>query len=168
MTTPLWGLTLAYWFHMLATVLWIGGLTVLTLLVLPAAQKTLDGATYARFLGDLRRRLDPLGWLSVIILLASGMFQMSANPNYEGFLAVKGIWGSAILIKHAFFGLMVAISGYVTWGLMPALRRAALLQTRGKPAPDLEKLQNRNIRLMQINLVYGIVVLLLTAVARSV
>jgi uncharacterized membrane protein len=168
MTTPLWALALAYWFHMLATVLWIGGLTVFTLLVMPAAQRTLEAESYAKFLTEIRRRLDPLGWLSVIILLASGMFQMSASSNYEGFLAVEGIWGYAILIKHVFFGLMVAISGYVTWGLVPALRRAALLQAHGKPATNLEKLQRQNTRLMQINLVLGVVVLLLTAVARSV
>ena len=167
MTTPLWALSLAYWLHMLATVLWIGALVVLSLLVLPVAQKTLDPATYARFLAEIRRRLDPLSWFSIVILLASGMLQMSANSNYDGFLAVNNLWASAILIKHLLFAAMVALSGYVTWGILPALRRTALLHAHGKPTPDFPKLQHRSTRLMQINLFLGVIVLLLTALARS-
>jgi uncharacterized membrane protein len=167
MTTPLWALAAAYWLHMLATVLWIGGLVVLTLVVLPAAQKTLDTAGYARLLDELRRRLDPLGWLCILMLLASGMFQMSASPHYEGFLAIEGLWAGSILVKHLLFGLMVLISGYVTWGVMPALRREALLQSRGKETPNLDALQRRSIRLMQLNLALGVLVLLLTSIARA-
>jgi uncharacterized membrane protein len=168
MTTPTWALSIAYWFHMLATVTWIGGLAVLSLLVMPAASETLDGETYAKFLTGIRRRLDSLGWFSIVVLLASGMLQMSANPNYEGFLSISGLWAGAILVKHLLFGVMVAISGYITWGLVPAMRRAALLKSRGKDTGELDKLQRRSTRLMQINLILGIFVLLLTAVARSV
>ena len=50
MTTPTWALTLAYWFHLLATVVWIGGLATLALLILPLAQRQVDQATFARFL----------------------------------------------------------------------------------------------------------------------
>jgi uncharacterized membrane protein len=167
MTTPLWALAAAYWLHMLATVLWIGGLVVLALVVLPAAQKILDTAGYASLLDELRRRLDPLGWLCILMLLASGMFQMSASPYYEGFLAIEGLWSGSILVKHLLFGLMVLISGYATWGLMPALRREALLQSRGKGTPKLDALQRRSIRLMQLNLALGVLVLLLTSIARA-
>ena len=168
MDTPIWALSIAYWFHMLATVFWIGGLAVLSLLILPAARKTLDAQSYAALLDEFRRRLDSLGWFSIVVLLASGMLQMSANPNYEGFLSIQGLWGGAILIKHLLFGVMVALGGYLTWGIMPALRRAALLRARGKAAPEVEKLHTRSVTLMQVNLVLGILVLLLTAVARSV
>lgn len=167
MTTPLWALAAAYWLHMLATVLWIGGLIILALVLLPAAQKTLDMVMYARLLEDIRRRLDPLGWLCILILLASGMFQMSASPHYTGFLAIEGLWSGSILAKHLLFGLMILTSGYATWGLMPALRREALLQSRGKGTSNLEALQMRSIRLMQLNLALGIFVLLLTSIARA-
>ena len=168
MNTPVWALSIAYWLHMLATVFWIGGLAVLSLLVLPAARKTLAIQSYATLLDDLRRRLDSLGWFSIVVLLASGMLQMSASPHYEGFLAVQGLWGWAILVKHILFGLMVALGGYLTWGIMPALRRAALLQSHGKKTLGLEKFQRRSVVIMQINLGLGLIVLLLTAIARSV
>ena len=127
MTTPLWALSIAYWFHMLATVLWIGGLAVLVLLVLPSARKTLEIQAYADLLDEIQRRFDPLGWFSILILLASGMIQMSASPHYAGFLSINSLWAGAILIKHLLFGIMVFISGYITWGIIPAMRRSALL-----------------------------------------
>jgi uncharacterized membrane protein len=167
MTTPVWALSIAYWFHMLATILWIGGLAALSLIVLPAAHNALDPNTYAEFLTALQKRLDPLGWFSVIVLLASGMLQMSSNPNYEGFLSIGGLWAGSILGKHILFGVMVLLSGYLTWGLLPALKRAALLKARGKASPEIEKLRKREILLLRLNLILGVLVLLLTAIARS-
>jgi len=167
MSTPIWALAGAYWFHMLATVLWIGGLTVFSLVVLPSAKKTLDDTVYARFLGESQRRLDPIGWLSIVVLAASGMLQMSANTYYEGFLSLTGLWSGVILIKHIFFGGMVVLSGNITWRLMPALRRAEMLQAMGKEAPDTEVLQRRLIFASRAILTLGVLVLLLTSIARA-
>jgi len=167
MTTPTWALTIAYWMHMLATVIWIGGLAILTVLIIPAARKSLDELTYATFLEKVQRRLDPLAWFSVIVLLGSGMLQMSANPNYEGFLAVNNPWGWAILVKHIVFGLMVISSGYVTWGIMPSMRRAALRRSSGQDAPEILSLQKREWLILRLNLALGIIVLALTALARA-
>jgi uncharacterized membrane protein len=167
MATPVWALSIAYWLHMLATVLWIGGLVALSIIVLPAARKVLDPGAFAELLAGMQKRLDPLGWFSVIVLLASGMLQMSSSPNYDGVLSIQGVWAGSILIKHILFGLMVLISGYITWGLLPALRRAALLQARGKDDPNAQTLQVRETFLLRLNLILGILVLLMTAIARS-
>jgi uncharacterized membrane protein len=166
-TTPALALTLAFWIHMLATVVWIGGLAALSILVLPAARQTLDSSAYAQFLGSLQRRLDPLGWLSLIFLVATGMFQMSANPNYAGFLAISNRWAVAILLKHLVFLGMVAVSAYLTWGLMPRLQRIALRRAHGQEVPESQVLQNQEIWLMRANLILGILVLALTALARA-
>ena len=167
METPVWALSIAYWLHMLATVLWIGGLTALSIIVLPAAKKVLNPGNFADLLAAMQKRLDPLGWFSVIVLLASGMLQMSSSPNYEGLLKIQGIWASSILIKHILFAIMVFISGYITWGLLPALRRAALLQARGKDDHNLQSLQKREAFFLRLNLFLGVLVLLMTAIARS-
>lgn len=168
MNTPEWGLTIAYWLHMLATVIWIGGLAAMALVVLPAARRVLEPAGYAALLEAMQRRLDPLAWLSLAVLVATGMFQMSANPNYVGFFAVDNRWAMAILIKHLVFGIMVAASAYQTWGLLPGLRRIALRQARGLATPEVEGLRKREKLLLSVNLVLAVIVLALTAVARSV
>jgi uncharacterized membrane protein len=152
---------------MLATVLWIGGLAALSIIVLPAARKVLDPGAFAELLAGMQKRLDPLGWFSVIVLLASGMLQMSSSPNYDGVLSIQGVWAGSILIKHILFGLIVLISGYITWGLLPALRRAALLQARGKDDLNAQTLQVQETFMLRLNLILGILVLLMTAIARS-
>jgi uncharacterized membrane protein len=165
--TPTWALTIAFWLHMLATVVWIGGLAALSILVLPAARKALDASAYAALIESIQRRLDPLGWLCLLLLVATGLVQMSANPNYHGFLAISNQWAVAILIKHFVFAGMTAISAYLTWGLLPALRRAALLQARGQAAAGAERMRGQELLLLRLNLILGFLVLALTALARA-
>jgi len=163
---PDWALSFIYWLHMLATVVWIGSLACLSLLVLPAARKQPQDERYAAFLSDLQRRLDPLGWVCLLVLVATGMFQMSANPSYSGFLAIDNRWAVAIFTKHVVFFGMTGVSAYMTWGLLPRLQRAALRQSRGLDTPDASRLRQQESLLIRLNLVLAMLVLALTAVAR--
>lgn len=162
-------LTLAYWLHMLATVVWIGGLAALALFVLPAARKSLPHTAYTRFLTGLQARFQQVGWFSLAVLAVTGMFQMSAHPAYGGFLAIDNDWSVAILSKHLVIGLMVLVSAYMTWGVLPALQRAAMLQSLKDEelSPQARTLQKREALILRINLVLSFLVLLLTAWARS-
>lgn len=169
MDLPDFGLALAYWLHIVATVTWIGGLIALSVLVIPDARRTLQPGDYAALLDRLQAGLQRIGWLSLAVLIATGMFQMSAHPAYEGFLALSNAWSVAILIKHILIGLMVLTGAYLTWGIMPSLRRMALLRATGQnldAAKDLA-LHKRESRVLTINLVLSVVVLLLTAIARA-
>jgi len=158
-------LALAYWLHLIASVLWIGGLTALGLLVIPAARRTLQPPEYSRLLAEIQKRLDPLGWFCLAVLAGTGMFQLSANPNYQGFLQVESTWGIAILVKHMLFFGMAALSAYLTWGLLPALRRAALRQA--KDPAEAARLEQRNAQLLRLNLILSLLILALTALARA-
>jgi uncharacterized membrane protein len=151
---------------MLATIVWIGGLAAVVLLVLPAAHKSLPPGDLAALLEKVQRRLDPAGWLSLMVLLGTGMFQMSASPDYEGLLAFNNRWAIAILIKHLFFIAMIAVSAYLTWGLLPALRRAALRRAKDGPSIEADRLAQREIWLLRINFILGVIILGLTALAR--
>jgi len=164
--TPTWALALIYALHMLSTVVWIGGLAALVTLVLPAAQRTLDIKSYAALLENIQRRLDPLGWFCLAVLAGTGMFQMSANPNYHGFMAINNRWAMAILLKHGGYLLMIGVSAYISGWLLPNLRRAALRLAQGKDAPALDQLQRHNILLLRLNLVLAVLILALTALAR--
>ena len=136
--TPVWALSLAYWLHMLATVIWIGGLSALVILVIPASRKALERGAYASFLSGVQQRLDPLSWTCLLVLAATGMFQMSASPNYQGFLAIDNRWAAAIMVKHMLFLAMTCISAYLTWGVLPELRRIAMRQARGQETLEAE------------------------------
>lgn len=167
MTSPDWSLSAAYLLHMLATVVWIGALTAISLLVLPSAQRALDSTAYTKLLAEMQKRLDPLGWFCLALLAGTGLFQMSASPNYQGFLAIDNSWAAAILVKHIVFALMIAISAYLTWFLLPGLQRSVLLQVQNEEAPATARLQRRSLFLLHLNLGLAVLVLALTALARA-
>jgi uncharacterized membrane protein len=165
---PLPMLTAIYWLHMLATVVWVGGQAALALLVLPAARKTLKSEDFTSFFTQVNRKLQLVGWISLTVLIGTGMFQMSASPSYQGFLSITNTWAVAILTKHLVIALLIGLSAYSTWGLAPALQRLSLLRSHGKGSEvEFKALQKKEETLVRINLVISIVVLLLTAWARS-
>lgn len=165
-STP--ALAAAYWLHMLATVGWIGGLATMAVLVIPAARRSLEAGAYAAFIGQLQERMQMLGWFSLLVLTGTGLFQMSASPNYSGFMAIDNPWAMAILLKHGAILLMVAASAVSTWGVLPQLRRSAMLRAAGKPAAgeNEQRLLRQETRLLLLNLLLSVAVLALTAWAR--
>lgn len=166
MPAPDLALSITYWLHMLATVVWIGSLAALVLLVLPTAQRALEPKAYANLLDAFQRRLDSIGWFCLVVLTGTGLFQMSASRNYQGFLAIDNRWAVAILLKHIVFLVMVGVSAYLTWGLLPSLRRTAFKLAQGKDAPEAARLQRQNTFLLRLNLTLSVIVLALTALAR--
>jgi uncharacterized membrane protein len=168
MTPPFWALSIAYWLHMLATVIWIGGLAILALFILPYARQTLNRDAMVLLFERLQPRFDALAWFSLILLTGTGLVQMSAHPNYEGAFNFGSRWAAAILLKHLVFLGMIAVNAYLTWGVLPGLRRLAILKAQtGKTPPDEEiRLTRMNTRLIHLNLALGIVVLAFTALAR--
>lgn len=165
---PAWALTLTYWLHMLATVAWIGGLAALALIVLPASAKALDAEGRAALLDQMQKRLESLGGFSLFLLLATGMFQMSASPGFEGYLSTANAWGRAMLLKHGLFVLMLIVSGAQTWWLLPNLRHALLLQKRGRGDETvIEKMRQREMLLFRVNLLLSVLILGATALARA-
>jgi uncharacterized membrane protein len=164
---PYWALALFFWIHMLATATWIGSLVSIAVLVLPAADRALQPADRLSLIELVRRRLEPITWLSVSLLVATGLFQMSVNPNYNGFLSTSGRWSLAILAKHLLVGTLSAVSAVHTWDALPALRRA-LMQRDKMADSEIHRLQRREIALLRASLVLGALVLLATALARAV
>lgn len=163
---PYWALALMFWIHMLATATWIGGLVSIAVLVLPAADRALQPADRLSLIEIVQRRLEPITWLSVSLLVATGLFQMSVNPHYNGFLSTSGQWSLAILSKHALVGALIAVSAVHTWDALPALRRA-LMQKQRIADSDIDRLQRRETTLLRASLILGALVLLATAFARA-
>jgi uncharacterized membrane protein len=165
-TVPYWAVALTFWIHMLATAAWIGSLVAMAVLVLPAAKRTLSAPDQLSLIEVMQRRLEPITWFSVSVLVATGLFQMSVNPHYNGFLATSGQWSLAMLGKHILVGTLIAISAVHTWDVLPALRRA-LLQKDKLIESEVVRLQRREATLLRASLVLGALVLLAAGFARA-
>lgn len=162
-----WVLALSYWIHLLATVVWLGGLALMGLVAWPALrQQTLAPNQWLA----LQKRFAPWTNASLVILLVTGFVQMTNDPNYEGFLQVDSIWAQAILVKHIAVAAMIVIGGFVQWRIHPAMDRLKLLAEK-RPAlasEEQDALQRREVRLLQLNMLCAATVLFFTAVATAV
>lgn len=165
-TVPYWALALTFWIHLLATATWIGSLISMAALVLPAAGRTLNPPDRLSLIEVMRQRLEPITWFSVSILVVTGLFQMSVNPHYNGFLSTSGQWSLAMLTKHILVGTLIAVSAVHTWDVLPALRRA-LMQKHKLAGADIDRLQRREIALLRTSIVLAALVLLATGLARA-
>jgi len=164
---PVWAVALVYWLHMLATVAWIGGIVSISILVLPAARKALKPADLLAFIEAMQKRLEPLAWFSLTMLIATGMFQLSVNQHYNGFFDTSTQWSLAILVKHGLVAVMVVVSAVQTWEVLPAIRRTLMRREKGASEAEIIQLQKREERLLRMNLILSLLILGATALARS-
>lgn len=164
---PVWAIAVTYWLHFLATVAWVGSLTAISFLILPAMKRTLDINTQLALIEAIQKRFEPVTWFSLSLLVLTGLFQMSVNPHYDGFLATSTQWSLAILAKHILGMIVIAVSAVQTWDVIPAIRRAILVSKKTNNIEQLDALRRREIMLLQINLAVAILILGATAVARA-
>lgn len=160
-------LALFYWLHLLATVVWLGGLALLVLVALPALrQQTLADNHWLA----LQKRFIPWANGSLIVLLLTGFVQMTNDPNYTGFLQVDSVWAGAILVKHIAFAGMVGVSFYLQRVVYPAMERATLLATKRPQlaATEQAQLTRQERRLLWLNVGCAAAILLCTAIATAV
>ena len=166
---PLWVLVISFWLHMAATVAWIGGLFFQAVIIpISFSSQILDITRRAKLLESIRKRFEPVAWLSLFILIGTGLIQMTANTQYVGILSISNRWASALLAKHISIALMVIVAVTQTWVIQPRLNRLMLqlAQSRGNP-DDMEPLIKRQKVLTRINFILALVVLGFTALARS-
>jgi len=154
-----------YWLHMLATVVLVGSLSALSWLLLPAMRRSLSERDQVSLMDALQRRLEPLVWFCLGLLIVTGLFQMSVHPNYNGLLATGTRWSLALFVKHLMVVLILEVSAVQTWEVMPAIRRA-LLRPERLNEEQWQALARRQRRLLSLNMLLSLLVLAATAVAR--
>ena len=163
---PTWALALVFWLHFLATVTWIGSLVSIFVMVQPAARRALQPVDQLALVEAVQQRLEPIAWFSVSLLIVTGLFQMSVNPHYNGFLSTSGQWSLAILSKHILVAILIAVSATHTWDVLPSIRRA-LMRKDKIDTLQLASLQHREALLLRWSLVLAALILLATAFARA-
>jgi uncharacterized membrane protein len=165
MTPPAWVIALLYWLHMLATVAWVGSLVAVSILVLPASARTLKLPDRLTFISALQKRLEPIAWFCMGLLAVTGLFQMSLNEHYNGFLSISTQWSLAMLTKHILSLAMAVVSAILTWEVLPAIQRTLLQKNKAKEQ-ELARLDRQEIILLYTNITLSTLILLATAVAR--
>ncbi len=161
-------LALSLFFHLMATAVWIGGLLITMLLVWPALRRNLEQTQpLYTMLRSLRKRFYPISNLSLIVLIITGLFQMTADPNYLGFLQFSNTWSVVMLVKHIVIVLMALAGLALQYSVAPTLERTSLLLERGKgddmTVQQWERLHRREVLLTWAMGLLGVAVLAFSA-----
>ncbi len=162
-----WILVASYWVHLLATVVWLGGIALMAFIAWPALRQ---GALSANQWLQLQKRFLPWVNAALVVLLITGFIQMTNDENYNGFLQVDSLWAWAILLKHVAYGGMIVLTAALQFALYPAMSRLALLAEANPEtaAAERDKLAAREIRYLRLNVVAAMLVLFFTAIATAV
>ena len=158
-------ITLIFWIHFLAAVTLVGSLAATSILVLPAA-RTLDLVEQLNLIASIQKRMEPTAWFSISLLIVTGLFQMSVNVHYNGFLSVSSQWTIALLTKHILVIALIVVSAVQTWDVLPSIRRLLLRKDKASQE-EASKLQRRETWLLRANLILAILILGATAFMRT-
>jgi len=165
---PDWALTIVYWLHMTATMMWLGSVAGLILLVSPVADRRLGIHDQFELFEGVRSRLESLSWFCLFLILTTGLFQMSVNRNYHGLVRIENAWEAAILTKIGLVLLLAVVSALMSWGIGPAIQRAKVRYRRTADTGELLVLRHRERLLLGLQVLIAVLILLATALARTI
>jgi len=143
--------SLSYWLHALATVVFIGHFVLLAGIYMPALSK--NGPA----LSEISRRSRPWMYASLLVFAVTGTYLTFADPNYMGIGNFGNLWAVMMLLKHI---LIVAMIGMGFW--FNAIMRVGPMMSSNNPEQAVARFRNY-VNLMAV---CGVLVLLLTAIAQ--
>jgi putative copper export protein len=143
--------------HDLFTAVWVGGLIVLGITVLPSAKMALGmGPQTKKLMDTIQKRQSVLVYISIVGLVLTGMLQANRNPAFQGFFGLGNPYSTVLTLKHILVLAMIAVALY---------RSMALGRTSGPPTPSQEKV---SVGLLYLNSVLGIVILFLSGITVAI
>ncbi len=113
--------------HMIATVIWIGGMMINFMVIRPVAAKKLDPSSYASFNIAMTKRFRILVYISIVILGVTGIPMKIVSEHYAGIISFEHAWGIVSFIKHLLYGLLVFLAVFNFEFASPALSKAAIM-----------------------------------------
>ena len=145
-------LIFSYWLHLVATVVWVGGIIFILFVAIPSARQVL-GAEAGRFMGDISKRSTPLANYSILLLAVTGIVLAGLRKQFTGAGSFENHW--FMTLKLVFVFSMVSIHFYRGSILAPRIMRTVSETDKGV-------LQKLSINLVKLNFMLALLVLLLS------
>jgi len=114
--------------HVLAAMVWIGGMLFLALVGAPALRELDDPALRSRLFRAIGARFRTVGWASIAVLLVTGVVNLHARGLLRGDVLGSGrFWstpmGVALAWKLALVAAMIGLAAIHDFWLGPAASR---------------------------------------------
>ncbi len=165
-------LSVSHFLHLVATVVWIGGIVMILLVILPGAKESLESAPMIkRLMKEIARRFTPMANISIFIVILTGIVIAYYDKRFTGLLELNNSWNSVMLLKHLLVALMVIIHFYRGLRLNPKIGSLSSRISESEAASPLSsrvaKYQKFSLDLVKVNLFLGIMVLMMTGISTS-
>lgn len=157
-------LTIAHLAHTLATVIWIGGMFLFPLVIMPAAMKACEGPAAGKFMGEFGNKFKPWAYTCMVIFFITGILMMFMPEAYIQSGEVGGTIHWILRIKILLVVAMIIIGIYL--GEVNG-KRIGKLMASGEHGEELEKYKALQMKLAKVNGCFAFVVLLLTALREA-
>ena len=145
---------LIFWVHMLAAVVWIGGM-VFNLFVVRPPMGVVDLPQRLKLADGILRRFIPVVWISVGLLVLTGLLMtLKRVASFE--ILLKTGYGNILILKLTLVAVMISIVASIRYSLLP--RFESLIEAQSS---DLNKVLRQMVTLVKVNLVLGVLILLL-------
>ena len=144
-------ISLSYWLHALATVVFIGHFILLAGIYMPALSK--NGPA----LSEVSKRSRPWMYVSLIVFAITGTYLTFVDPNYMGIGNFGNLWAVMMLVKHILIFFMIGLGFWFN-----AIMRVGPMMSSNNPEQAVLRFQNY----VNAMAVCGVLVLLLTAIAQ--
>lgn len=146
--------SLSYWLHVLATVVFIGQFVLLATIYLPVLSKAGNGAA----LSEISKHSRPWLYSSMLVFIITGIYLMIVDQNYLGIGKFENFWSVLMLVKH------LLILGMIVMGFwFNAIMRVGPLMSSNTGTVQAISRFRWYVNAMAIS---GVLVLLLTALAQ--
>jgi uncharacterized membrane protein len=158
-------LSASYFLHFFATVVWIGGIIMILLVILPSAKTSLEAAPMiSGLMKEITKHFTPMANISIFILIVTGIVIAIYNKNFTNILDFSNHWNLVMFLKHIFVALMIIIHFYRGLILNPKIGKLSLQVDDSQIA----KLRKYSLDLVKANLVLGVVVLVVSGILSSI
>ena len=146
--------SLSYWLHVLATVVFIGQFVLLATIYLPVLSKAGNGTA----LSEISKHSRPWLYSSMLVFIITGIYLMIVDQNYLGIGKFENFWSVLMLVKH------LLILGMIVMGFwFNAIMRVGPLMSSNTGTVQAISRFRWYVNAMAIS---GVLVLLLTALAQ--
>jgi len=152
--------TILDFFHVMATIAWIGGMFFNFLVVIPTVQKVLDPVNAGKFMGTMLKRVRVVVYSSLLILFVTGIPMKIASEYYVSIINFDNTWETVGFIKHVFVGLLALLAIYNFEILSPKVGKLAM----SGPSPKLPGLRKQQMMLGALSFLLGIIIIFLSSV----
>jgi uncharacterized membrane protein len=145
--------SLVYSLHILAALVWVGGMFFAWMVLRPAAMKALEGPARVKLWVEVFQGFFRWVWVAVVLLPISGVGMI--HLQYAGFETAPRY----VQVMMGLYVVMTALFIRIQALLLPELRTAVMAQDWPTGAAVLGKIR----KLVGINLIVGLVLVVIAA-----